>query len=122
MNQLLEHTALAAHDPATGRIDALRLAKALNLTTKEMADILQRTARGLLKNPDSQQLQSEMIRLVRIITQLRELLDGSMECVKIWLRAPHPDLEGRTPLSYLVEGKAEVVEALIHAYEVGQPG
>ena len=122
MNQLLEHTLLAAHDPATGRIDALRLAKALNLTTKEMADILQRTSRGLLKNPDSAQLQGEMARLVRIITQLRELLDGSMEYVKIWLRAPHPDLEGRTPLSYLVEGRPEVVEALLHAYEVGQPG
>ena len=86
MNRLLEHTVLAAHDPATGRFDALRLAKALNLTTKEMADILHRTSRSLLKNPDSQQLQSEMARLVRIIMQLRELLDGSMEYVKIWLR------------------------------------
>lgn len=122
MNQLLEHTILAAHDPATGRIDALRLAKALNLITREMPDILQRTSRGLLKNPDSQQLQSEMARLVRIITQLREILDGSMEYVKIWLRAPHPDFGGRTPLSYLVESKPEVIEALIHAYEVGQPG
>ena len=122
MNRLLEHTVLAAHDPATGRFDALRLAKALNLTTKEMADILHRTPRGLLKNPDSQQLQIEMARLVRMIVQLRELLDGSMEYVKIWLRSPHPDLGGRTPLSYLIEGKPEVVEALIYAYEVGQPG
>ncbi|URD53615.1 MbcA/ParS/Xre antitoxin family protein [Chroococcidiopsis sp. CCNUC1] len=122
MNRLLEHTILAAHDPATGRFDASRLAKALNLTTKEMADILHRTPRGLLKNPDSQQLQSEMARIVRTIVQLRELLDGSMEYVRIWLRSPHPDLGGRTPLSYLVEGKPEVVEALIYAYEVGQPG
>jgi hypothetical protein len=83
VNRLLEHTVLAAHDPATGRFDPLRLAKALNLTTKEMADILHRTPRGLLKNPDSQQLQSEMARLVRIIMQLRELLDGSMEYVRI---------------------------------------
>jgi uncharacterized protein (DUF2384 family) len=122
VNRLLEHTILAAHDPATGRFDASRLAKALNLTTKEMADILHRTPRGLLKNPDSQQLQSEMARIVRMIVQLRELLDGSMEYVRIWLRSPHPDLGGRTPLSYLVEGKPEVVEALIYAYEVGQPG
>jgi uncharacterized protein (DUF2384 family) len=122
VNRLLEHTILAAHDPATGRFDASRLAKALNLTTKEMADILHRTPRGLLKNPDSQQLQSEMARIVRTIVQLRELLDGSMEYVRIWLRSPHPDLGGRTPLSYLVEGKPEVVEALIYAYEVGQPG
>lgn len=122
MNRLLEHTILAAHDPATGRFDASRLAKALNLTTKEMAEILHRTPRGLLKNPDSQQLQSEMARIVQMIVQLRELLDGSMEYVRIWLRSPHPDLGGRTPLSYLVEGKPEVVEALIYAYEVGQPG
>lgn len=122
MNRLLEHTVLAAHDPATGRFDALRLAKALNLTTKEMAEILHRTPRGLLKNPDSQQLQSEITRMVGMIVQLRELLDGSMEYVKIWLRSPHPDLGGRTPLSYLIEGKPEVVEALIYAYEVGQPG
>jgi len=122
VNRLLEHTILAAHDPATGRFDATRLAKALNLTTKEMAEILHRTPRGLLKNPDSQQLQSEMARIVRTIVQLRELLDGSMEYVRIWLRSPHPDLGGRTPLSYLIEGKPEVVEALIYAYEVGQPG
>lgn len=122
MNRLLEHTILAAHDPATGRFDASRLAKALNLTTKEMAEILHRTPRGLLKNPDSQQLQSEMTRIVQMIVQLRELLDGSMEYVRIWLRSPHPDLGGRTPLSYLIEGKPEVVEALIYAYEVGQPG
>lgn len=122
MNRLLEHTILAAHDPATGRFDASRLAKALNLTTKEMAEILHRTPRGLLKNPDSEQLQSEMGRIVQTIVQLRELLDGSMEYVRIWLRSPHPDLGGRTPLSYLIEGKPEVVEALIYAYEVGQPG
>lgn len=122
MNRLLAHTVLATHDPATGRFDALRLAKTLHLSTKEMADILHRTPRGLLKNPDSQQLQTEIARLVRIIMQLRELLDGSMEYVRIWLRTPHPDLGGRTPLSYLIEGKPEVVEALIYAYESGQPG
>jgi len=99
----------------------LRLAKTLNFTTKEMASILHRTPRGLLKNPDSQQLQSEMAELIKLIMQLRELLDGSMEYVRIWLRAPHPDLGGRTPMSYLVEGKPEVVEALIYAFASGQP-
>lgn len=74
MNQLLDHTVLAAHDPATGRFDALRLAKTLHLSTKEMADILHRTPRDLLKTSDSQQLQTEIARLVRIIMQLRESL------------------------------------------------
>ena len=45
-----------------------------------------------------------------------------MGYVRIWLKAPHPDLEGRTPLSYLQEGRAEVVETLIYMLETGQPG
>ena len=36
------------------------------------------------------QLQSEMARIVRTIVQLRKLLDGLMEYVRIWLRQPHP--------------------------------
>jgi hypothetical protein len=119
---LLSHTILSAHDPASGRYDALRLAEALALSTDEMARILGRTPRGLRKNPDSLRLQEDMAELVLLTSRLRELLDGSIEYARIWLRAPHPDLGGRTPLSYLVEGNPEVVESLIAAFETGQPG
>lgn len=121
MTTLLSHTILSAHDPASGRYDALRLADALALSTDEMARILGRTPRGLRKNPDSPRLQEDMAELVLLTSRLRELLDGSIEYVRIWLRAPHPDLGGRTPLSYLVEGNPEVVESLIQAFETGQP-
>ena len=63
-----------------------------------------------------------MAELVALVNRLRELLDGSIEYVRIWLRAPHPDLGGRTPLSYLIDGKPEVVEVLVRAIETGQPG
>jgi hypothetical protein len=118
---LLAHTILDAHDPATGRYDALRLAGALALSTEEMARVLGRTSRGLRKNPDSPRLQRELAELVALVNRLRELLDGSIEYVRIWLRAPHPDLGGRPPLSYLLEGKPEVIEALVRAIETGQP-
>ena len=62
-----------------------------------------------------------MASLVQLVSRLRELLDGSMELARIWLRSPHPDLGGRTPLSYLLDGKPEVVEAFVHAIETGQP-
>jgi hypothetical protein len=52
---------------------------------------------------------------------LRELLDGSMPYVRIRLRAPHPALGGRTPLSSLLEGQLEPVEHLVHAIAAGQP-
>ncbi len=122
MSTLLDHTILTAHDPASGRYDALRLAATLAWSTEEMAHVLGRTPRGLRKNPDSPRLQGDLADLVGLIGRLRELLDGSVEYVRIWLRAPHPDLGGRTPFSYLVEGKPEVVEALVSAIETGQPG
>jgi hypothetical protein len=119
---LLSHTILAAHDPASGRYDALRLAGSLGLSTEEMARAVGRTPRGLRKTPDSPRLQEALAELVALVGRLRELLDGSIEYVRVWLRAPHPDLGGRTPLSYLVEGKPEVVTALVEAIEAGQPG
>ncbi|MCL1465019.1 MbcA/ParS/Xre antitoxin family protein [Argonema galeatum] len=67
---------------------------------------------------DPQLLQEEIDKL---ILRLQDLLDGSIEYVQIWLNAPHPDLAGRTPMSYLKEGKIEVVESLIWAMETGQP-
>src|SRR4051794_9751184 len=122
VSALLTHTVLDAHDPANGHYDALRLAAALALSTDEMARVLGRTPRGLRKTPGSPRLQHDMAAVVGLVVRLRELLDGSIEYVRIWLRAPHPDLGGRTPLSYLLQGKPKVVEALIAAAESGQPG
>lgn len=45
-----------------------------------------------------------------------------MGLVRIWLKAPHPFLEGATPLSYLETVKLETVETLVHLMETGQPG
>ncbi len=122
MTELLEHTLLSAHDPNTGRYDARRLAAVLSLSNIEMAAILGYTPRGLGKNPASPRLQARLTAIVRLINRLRELLDGNMEYVRIWLKAPHPDLDGHTPLSFLQEGKLESIETLIHMIETGQPG
>ena len=122
MPALLSHTILAAHDPASGRYDAIRLARTLALSTEQMARAVGRTPRGLWKTPDPPRLQQDLEEPVALVGRLRELLDGSIEHVRIWPRAPHPDLGGRTPLSDLVEGKPDVVVALVEAIDVGQPG
>ena len=117
----LEHALLEAHDPASGRYDALRVGQSLGLSATEMGQVLGWTPRGLRKNPTSPRLQEPLTRLVGTVTLLRELLDGSMPYVRIWLRAPHPALGGRTPLSSLLEGQFEPVEDLVHAIAAGQP-
>lgn len=118
---LLDHTLLSVHDPSTGRYDAKRLAETLAITQKEMADIIGYTPRGLGKNPTSTKLQPDLERLVKLVTKLRELLDGDMRLVRVWLKAPHPALGNAKPLEYLREGHLDLVEGLVHAIEVGQP-
>ncbi|CAN5796759.1 hypothetical protein BH24DEI2_BH24DEI2_03170 [soil metagenome] len=120
--KLLEHTVLSAHDPATGRYDARRLADALAVTRAEMADIVGYTPQGLNKNPASPKLQAKLAEVTGLVNRLRELLDGDMAYVRIWLKAPHPDLGGRPPLDFLKEERYEVVETLVHMIETGQPG
>ena len=121
-SSLLDHTLLSAHDPKTGRYDARRLATTLEITSREMADIVGYTPTGLSKNPASPRLQPKLSALVQLLNRLRELLDGRMDLVLIWLKAPHPYLEGATPLSYLESGKTETVETLVYMIETGQPG
>ncbi len=118
---LLEHTLLEAHDPASGRYDALRVGQSLGLSAADMAQVLGWTARGVRKNPTSPKLQEPLTRLMATVTLLRELLDGSMPYVRVWLRAPHPALAGRTPLSYLLEGQIGPIEDLARAIASGQP-
>lgn len=121
-SSLLDHTLLSAHDPKTGRYDARRLATTLEITGREMADIVGYTPTGLSKNPASPRLQPKLSALVQLLNRLRDLLDGRMDLVLIWLKAPHPYLDGATPLSYLESGKAEAVKTLVYMIETGQPG
>lgn len=119
---LLDHTLLSAHDPKTGRYDARRLASTLEITHREMAAVVGYTPTGLSKNPASPRLQPKLRELVGLLNRLRELLDGRIDLVRIWLKAPHPYLGGATPLSYLEADKLEAVETLVHLMETGQPG
>ena len=79
------------------------------------------TPRGLGKNPASPHLQPQLERLVKLVTTLRELLDGDMSLVRVWLKAPHPALGNAKPLDYLAEGRLDLVESLVYAIETGQP-
>ena len=70
---------------------------------------------GLEGEPEKAEAEYESL-----IGQLEQLLGGA-EKAEIWLNSPHPALDGRTPQSYLDEGKLEVLEYFIHAIETGQP-
>jgi hypothetical protein len=118
MADILEHTLLSAHNPTSGRFDALRLAGALNVSTRQMAHIVGYSPSGLRKNPDAERLQP---RLANLVQRLKSLMEGCLDYALIWLKAPHPDLGGETPLGFLEQGYIDQVETLIYAMETGQP-
>jgi hypothetical protein len=121
VESLLKHTLKEAHDPRTGLVDAKRFAAVTGITIPEMAKILERTPRGLQKNPTAPTLQEKLTRMITLYVALLDTFDRSDEYVRIWLRAPHPDLGNRTPISCLEEGHLDVVEPLVRAMESGQP-
>ena len=120
MTELFNRPLLSAYDARSGRLDALKLAHTLALSTPQMAQIMGYTPAGLRKNPSSEQLQSKLQALVELTQRLKAVFAGKLSYALIWLKAPHPDLEGKTPLGCLEEGQGDAVELLVYAMEIGQ--
>jgi uncharacterized protein (DUF2384 family) len=116
---------LVAHlDPrlhaASGHLNAKAIARRLGVSLERLAPALGYTPQGLSRNPTAERLQPRLAEFAHVLDRLRALL-GDERSVAIWLRAPHPDLGGRTPLSLLLAGRADVVTTLLHLAESGQP-
>jgi hypothetical protein len=117
-------TAILAHvddrlHARTGNLDARRLAERLGIPLKRMAPAVGYTPQGLLKNPTSEKLQPALAEIAFVLNTLRSLLEDERS-VGIWLRAPHPDLGGGTPLSYILSGRTAAVAGLLYLAESGQ--
>jgi len=103
----------------SGNLDALRIAQSLGIPPNRLASAVGYTPQGLSKNPSSDKLQPALAQIAYVIATLRELL-GDDRSVSIWLRAPHPDLGGSTPLSFILSNKTGTVLTLLHLAESGQ--
>jgi hypothetical protein len=86
-----------------------------------MAAVVGYTPTGLSKNPASPRLQPKLRELVGLLNRLRELLDGRMDLVRIWLKAPHPISRALHRCRTLRRDKLDTVETLVHLMETGQP-
>ncbi len=109
----LKHTITEVHDPNTGLIDGIRFADLLALSHDEMGKIVMRTVAGLRKKPTSDKLQPSLLKLYVLTLKLRDSLDHSIEDIRQFLRAPHPDLNYQTPLSHLMDNKFKEIDQLV---------
>lgn len=112
---------LALVDPATGRIDRLRLADALGLTAAEVAAIARDPEGDPWPLPPAQGRQDRLRLAADIAAGLHELTGGDSQQVAIWLRAPHPDLDDSAPLDLMRGSELRIVADLVDDMLSGAP-
>jgi CheY-like chemotaxis protein len=100
------------HDPASGRIDAARVAEYLGAPLAFMADAFKRNYSTVAKTPAAESLQKPLQDFKRVIEVLQHVL-GDRISVRSWMHTPHPDLSWKTPHSIIQEGNIGAVRRLI---------
>jgi uncharacterized protein (DUF2384 family) len=108
-------------NPESHRLDASRIANALSIPVGTVAAAIGRKPEGVRKRPDAESLQVELGRLYRIWTGIVELYGGNHANASIFLNAPNPNLENKTPLAFIKFGQLDALESLITAMDMRQP-
>jgi hypothetical protein len=100
------------NDPATGRMDAQRIADYLGVPLTQLAGALGKRYQSLHKTPAAPSVQDGLRPIKASLDILAYVLrDRSM--IRTWLNSPHPDLGMRIPLRVMLEGHADAVETML---------
>jgi len=108
-------------NPETGRLDAARIARELNIPVGTIADAIGRKAPGVRKHPDATSLQAELRRIYRIWVALVDLYAGDKTNARIFLNAPSRHLENHAPMEFIEKGDLAPLEAFVDAMSIRQP-
>ncbi len=104
----------------SGRLDAKRIAKRLDVSLRELAVPLGISHQALSKTPDSERVQEGLDPIARTLGLLDELLGRERE--RAWLNTPHARLGDKPPLAALLSGRAEEVAHMLGvAHDGGVP-
>lgn len=98
---------------------AVEIARVFGLSLNALAQILGRSRQALTKTPDADSLQDELSYFERI-ARLRTVLSDDSEFRK-WLRMPHADLNGETPLRWIERKRWQALADLVDDMLTGAP-
>jgi hypothetical protein len=110
----------ALFNPETGRLDAGRIARELNVPVSKIAEAIGRKAPGVRKHPDASSLQGELRRIYRIWVAVVDLYAGDKTNARIFLNAPNRNLENHAPIEFIENGDLAPLELFIDAMSVRQ--
>lgn len=117
--------AVAEHVERGLRFDSVeRLRRQMDLSSKDMADLLQIKFRTFLRRKQEGRLHPDesdrVVRASRLFARAVDLFDGNAEAAKVWLLDPQRALGGAVPLEIArTEVGAREVELLIGRLEHG---
>ena len=108
-------------DPASGRVDAARVVAWLDVSLDDVAAVVGQPADVVRADPAAPAFQERLGDVAIVVGGLLALLGGERELALIWLRAPHPDLDGHSPLHLMRGGELAVIVDLIDDALSGAP-
>ena len=108
------------HDPATGRLDAAKIAEYLAVPLAQLARALGANYATVHKTPAALPLQERLLPIKRTLVILSDLF-RDQRTVRAWLNSPHPDLGKRTPLAVILEGHGDAVATILENAIEGIP-
>jgi hypothetical protein len=103
---------------ANGNVSAKAIADTFGLSMNQLADWLGRSRQALAKTPAADSLQSELAFFERV-ARLRAVMPK--ERFQKWLRMPHHQLDGKSPLELLASGEGQVVADFVDDMLTGAP-
>lgn len=106
------------HDPATGRVNAKKLADYLGIPLASLANAIGKDYKAVFKTPASEPLQSALAPIHRTVVALHRYFDRREESLA-WLNTANPDLDAKRPKDLVLEGKAEIVADMLEGALAG---
>jgi hypothetical protein len=91
-------------DPASGRLDARRMAAALGLTMRDLAAAIGRPYTAVQRTPAAKSLQ-EPLHAVRDVIEAMLVENRTAFGMRRWLNSPRSDLGGASPLDAIRSGR-----------------
>lgn len=95
-----------------GRLDAEKVRALFGLTRADLARLFKILEETIRQTPDSERLQPPLRAFERVARLLVLYPDRSK--FGVWLNSPNEELEQRSPLELIKEGRIDVVETLVH--------
>lgn len=115
----MAHVAPELYDPKTSRLDAKLVAQALDLPFARIAQALDVSPTQIQRDSSGWSLQESLGKIAFCYSTLKRVL-GTREQALLWLNAPHPDLEARSPISLIKERKTDMIVTLLRNALAGQ--